>query len=649
MRKIATLFATALLGFSFDGMSQIIYQEDFESATVPALPAGWTQMNNPATGWKTNSGTLSFTNGWAVPSHTKYAVVDDWNNNELNDSVCLVSGNFSLSSVTNAYLKYDYYFVKAAYTGGSPFESAYVQISTNGTDWTNIDTLVGNGSEWQKHYVSLSSYGNQSNLKVRFMYQDGSNNSKKLIGCAIDNVVIFVPPAKDLGLTGVTPVAGGQKAFATINTNKTLGGTVYNYGYTTITDYVVKYQQGSNTPISNTVTGVNIPPFSSYDFTCSNQYTMPGTLGDYPIKMWVELTGDADNTNDTGNTSITASAYTPNKKIFVEEGTGTWCGWCPRGAVYMDSLHNNYSSHFSLVAVHNGDVMTMSTYDSFIGTLIGGYPSVVVDRSDVLDPSDLIDVYNSENDNFGYADITLTDVAANEFGYSLKASVKPAIDLSGDYRLALVLTEDDVHGSGSTWEQANYYSYASANIPLTGAGLNWQSEPAHVSADKMYYDFVARAVVPSPGGAPSSLPATMTANTTYDYTFNTTIAQPFDRNKMRAIVILIRNSDGRVLNSNNITVPLGVSDKTAGVNMFSVYPNPAADVVYVNLSVDKTTKAQITVVDALGRTVATVAENEFSAGAHKLTINTTALNSGLYTVRVQTENGALTQRLSVVK
>src|SRR5690606_990733 len=114
---------------------------------------------------------------------------------------------------------------------------------------------------------------------------------------------------------------------------------------------------------------------------------------------------------------------------------------------------------------------------------------------------ELVNLFNSEKDNFGYADITLTNIPVGEFGFSVKASVRPAVDLAGDYRLALVLTEDDVHGTTSQWAQTNYYSYQSANLPLVGAGFDWQQQPAKVPADEMYYDFVARQVFPDPNGA----------------------------------------------------------------------------------------------------------------------------------------------------
>ena len=57
--------------------------------------------------------------------------------------------------------------------------------------------------------------------------------------------------------------------------------------------------------------------------------------------------------NDTLSKSIVALAFQPTKRVLFEEATGTWCQWCPRGAVYMDSLHKVYPTTAMLVAVHN--------------------------------------------------------------------------------------------------------------------------------------------------------------------------------------------------------------------------------------------------------------------------------------------------------
>lgn len=647
--KFTSLLATlALMGGVSYGQA---FTEDFESVTTPSLPAGWTETTQATTGWKTHSGAITSTNGWVMSAHTKYAALDDWNNDENNNTSRLITPSIDLTSLNAPFLNFEYYFVKAQYNGGAA-EELKVRISTDaGTTWTDLKTLDGVSDKWQKSFIDLSAYKTQSAVLIAFEYND---NGAKLIGAGIDDIKVYDPPQNELELTDVTPVAGSPLAYGVINSSLNIGGSVFNNGSAAVTSFKVYFQEGANTPVSSTVSGVNIAPFTSYDFTASNPFNVPASLGDYNLKVWVELTGDANINNDSGNTTVVAASFMPKKRIFIEEGTGPWCGWCPRGHVYMDSAHKTYPNSFSLVAVQNGsgNPMKIASYDSYLtANYIGGFPGMVVDREYETDPSDMIDVYNERKDYFGFADITLTDVAATGFDYSVKVSVKPAVDLTGDYRLVLVVTEDDVHAPGnSAYDQANYYSSTQANIPLKGAGLNWQQEASKVPSSKMYYQHVARLVYPSPTGAPGSLPSTMTAGSTYDYTINATIPAGLNRDKMHAIVVLLRNSDGLALNSQNITVPVGIQDATTtGINQLNIFPNPAASDVNVAVNLAKASSVSVQMFDVMGRLVSEIPAQDMTAGENKIQINTANLSAGVYSVRVQTETGSVSKQLSVIK
>lgn len=653
MKYIVTLIAGMAVFMANKSLAQTAFSEDFEGVTTPALPASWENKKTGTIGWQTHTGSITFPGSgvdWSIKTHTQYAVVNDWNNaTDINNPSSLLTPLIDMSALTVPYLSFDYYFVSARV--GSNVETFAVQASTDsGKSWTTIKSVTaGDPYEWQKAYIDLAAYIGEDSLMLAFTYSD---KGAKIIGVTIDNIKVYDPPANDIAITAVTPAVGSYKEYGVANSNINIAGEVFNEGSSSITSYTVHYQPGTGPVVSTLVNGVNIAPFTSANFSAT-PWTVPTANGPTDIKVWVELSGDTNTNNDSDATQIISVPFMPKKKILAEEGTGTWCGWCPRGAVYMDSIAHSstHSNSFSLVAVHNNDPMVVTAYDNKIGGLIGGYPSMAIDRRLEVDPSELYDVYAEHKDNFGYADITLTDVSAAGFNYSLKVTVKPAVDLNGDYRLALALTEDDVTGTGNGWEQANYYSYQSQNIPLSGAGLDWKQEPNPVSAEKMRYNHVARAIIPSPDGAAGSLPATMTAGTTYDYTFNT-ITQPFwhrYNENMHAVVMLIRASDGHVLNSNNIVVPLGLSDVDAGINNFRVSPNPANSVAYVNFSLEGNSDVKVIVTDAIGRTVNIIEKNDLEAGMHRLNIDMSQQASGVYNVTLQTESGKISARLSVVK
>ncbi len=90
-------------------------------------------------------------------------------------------------------------------------------------------------------------------------------------------------------------------------------------------------------------------------------------------------------------------------------------------------------------------------------------------------------------------------------------------------------------------------------------------------------------------------------------------------------------------------------DKINGLSELTVYPNPAKDMAKLNFSLEKASNLTIAVYDQLGQLVQTVSNSQFNAGLSTVEINTTNLNTGIYSIRIDAENGTLTQRISVIK
>lgn len=552
---------------------------------------------------------------------------DDW----------IVSPAFTVSA--GMFLHWEEFAPDASFADG--YE---VRISTTGDAVANFTTVLystpgANSSGFMTKGTSLNAYAGQS---VRVAFRNNSNDKNRLY---LDNIGAEVLPATDLKLVAVTPAEGDAASYASVGNNVLIKGVVQNLGGSTITSYTVKYKEGSGTPASYTASG-SIAPYGFATFTHSVPYSIAST-GAHNLTVWIEAAGDMNHANDTATTTLNGVSFMPNKRILAEEATGTWCGWCTRGIVYMDSIYNEHGNKFSLVAVHNNDPMEVSEYDAHIGTFIGGYPSMVVDRDYEADPSDLFTVYNLDKDKFAFANIALGVSTVTSTSVQLPVTVSPAIDLNGDYRLALALTEDDVQGTGTGWAQANYYS-GSASV-MKNAEYNFNTLPNPVPANMIKYDFVGRAIVPSPNGAPGSLPATMTAGSNYTYTFNAPLNSSWNVSKMRGVVMLIRNSDGKVLNTNTTGMALGVAGVAGNINNVTIFPNPASTQAQVKLELAEATEVVIIVSDVTGRVVYTHNNGNTAAGENFFTIPTGNLASGVYNVQVKAGTNATVKQLSVVK
>lgn len=631
------------------------FTQDFESTTIPALPSGWTQHSPGAsTGWITGTnGTIAGGYFTPIAAHTKFAAVNDANDTGKNANDTLFSQTFSLVSVSNAFLSYDQLFYGFYYTSGSPKETANVLVSTDGgATWTSLHTISGYGV-WNTDYVSLQSYSGSSTVKVAFVYSD-QGAGKLLGGIAIDNVKVFSAPSSDLGLTSVSFTTNAGIVPSSANyaaTGATVGfsGVVYNASAATYTTFTVMASLNGGVPTPLVITPTSsILPYTYYSWT-GGSVTLPSAKQVNTLKTWVIAPGDINPLNDTNTVTINTIDFLPNKKIAVEEATGTWCGWCVRGIVFLDSMAKTHPGAMSLIAVHNADPMVVSAYDSWMGTELHaagtGYPSIVVDRRQTLDPSSLFAVLDQEGNYFGYADITLgTPTVTSHNNFSVPVTVKPSIDLSGDYRVVLVLTEDGLSGTDDAthkWSQHNYYSGG-------GYGAMGGFETLKPDVVGQVYNHVARSISPSVTGTSGVLPASMSAGSTYDATLTATLTDGWVSANMHAVVMLIRNSDGQVLNTQSTTVPLGVTNVTAGINAVRLFPNPANEQSTLTFSLQESSNVQITVTDVVGRTVYTAAQ-QMAAGNQQLTIPTANLTPGLYNVKLQTAKGGVDARLSVIK
>lgn len=446
-----------------------------------------------------------------------------------------------------------------------------------------------------------------------------------------------VQPTKDAAVLNMTPKMLTNGSFATVGGNVAVTAKVQNIGSTSMTTYNLKIDDG---------TGVQTYPQSTVlasgaTTTLNVNYAM-ATAGIKPIKLWVELAGDSDPSNDTTKSEFGGATFTPVHTPVFEEATGTWCQWCPRGAVFMDSLEKMHPDAVA-IAVHNNDPMVVTVYDAGMGPLIGGYPSGLVDRKIEADPSDFLTEYANHKGDFGVGDITINPPTVSGMNISVKADVKMAISTkpSYDYRLAMVITEDDMHGTTAAWNQAN--AYAGGGNGVMGG---YELLPSTVPASQMYYDHVARMISGSFTGQSGSLPATMTAGSTYSYTFNWAAPAGTVLEKCKVNIMLICGLSGQVHNGKWTGVfPTSVHNilKETEVNVF---PNPSNDYLNVDFTLNETADINITLTDLAGKTLYQRALPNAN-GNQGLVINTSAFANGMYTLTLRTKDGIVTRKVNI--
>jgi hypothetical protein len=205
------------------------------------------------------------------------------------------------------------------------------------------------------------------------------------------------------------------------------------------------------------------------------------------------------------------------------------------------------------------------------------------------------------------------------------------------------MVEDHVTGTSSGYDQKNYYSSSSQNVALNGAGHNWQNEPNPVPAANMVYDHVGRALLGGYTGQTGSVSTTITDGQTATYQFTYTVPATSVRNNMHAVVLLIDQATGEVINAKSIPAGSAGITETAIENM-AVYPNPASEAVTVSFD-GKGGDYAITITDLSGRIVSsqTISAN----GTTQVSVSVADLNTGNYLISVANATGSHTQNLLV--
>ncbi len=250
--------------------------------------------------------------------------------------------------------------------------------------------------------------------------------------------------------------------------------------------------------------------------------------------------------------ALTINLNAAPKKVLIEQFTGAWCGYCPDGSVKMDEILQQYPGKVYGVKFHNGDKMAIPETD-IIGAALGltGYPTGNVDRTPVnaggktvimIDRSAWKQVVEYQLQQTAPVEVKL-DWAYDEATGEIIASITGEFDqaVTNEVRFNVYVIEDEVTGSGTGWDQRNYYNN-SAGHPYYQKG-----DPV-----KNYKHMaVVRATLGGPWGAENSIPLPIPAGTKAKYAFTIKKGDSWNINKIRLIGMVVNYTQNsrQILNS----------------------------------------------------------------------------------------------------
>ena len=292
------------------------------------------------------------------------------------------------------------------------------------------------------------------------------------------------------------------------------------------------------------------------------------------------------------------------RNMVVEEFTGTWCGFCPRGIVGLENMLANHSDGtFIPIAVHMSDEMHIN-----YGYYAAGAPTCNINRMSQYtetDPAEesLGEAYNNVTSLPAFATIGITAKKSDDDkSVSISTTTEFAMDASGaDYGIAYVITENGV----GPYVQHNYYS----GDPY--APGDWGSKPDEVS---IKFNDVARYISSYDGEAVFT--GDITGGKRYEHQSVVNIPAGVDVDNCHFIALLINRKNGVIENA-----VMATKAETSGIEDLPEQGDNNADFTVDNGTLNVTT-GSVEVFSADGRRVATATP-----------LSSVTLPVGLYLVR----------------
>jgi thiol-disulfide isomerase/thioredoxin len=277
----------------------------------------------------------------------------------------------------------------------------------------------------------------------------------------------------------------------------------------------------------------------------------------------------------------TNTAEAAKRKVVLEDHTGAWCGFCPRGMETLENLEAQYGEDIIGVGVHNGDAMTISTYQTPLAQMIGvtGYPNGSVSRI----------TYGGK---IAQSDGVWATIAQANIGKDVPVGVKLEVDYNkttGAYTATITATvespinanlgfnlwilQDYMTGSGSQWDQANYLS-------KTGSSPNPNSKyydyPPKIT-EFMHMD-VFRGAHAGIEGEQGTFPAGMVPAGTYKqvYTGNVSNMNVTDKNNAFFVAVVHNKDNKEIINADRVGKVVKPKDRLA-TDISNPYINVVSD------------------------------------------------------------------------
>lgn len=373
----------------------------------------------------------------------------------------------------------------------------------------------------------------------------------------------------DLALNAVNNIT--QKK----NESFTISGTVTNLSPKIIREFQLGYTIDDGEEQVVTVSK-QIGSGTSSKFSIDHAGLSEG--GTHSLKCRIISIGDKADAYD-GNNHATASIGIverfPKYRMVAEEGTGTWCVYCPRGIWGFQKMEENYPDEFIGIAIHpsNSSESWGLVCDSYASLVFTSFPTAYINRNSrqLISPTftNLESALNSTKENLRLAEVEVkadfTDASKKTINATAYTTFMTNLS-DANYRIGFVITED--HVSGYT-QQNGVRGWGEDEVG------DWSNYPSVVSIDM---EHVAREIF-GYRGLENSVPRNVKSDEQMQFTTTLNLPSKVQTPDNINVIALLYNSNTGLI-ENAAKCKIGSSSSETAIA--DVRDNVAPELAVVN-------------------------------------------------------------------
>jgi len=309
--------------------------------------------------------------------------------------------------------------------------------------------------------------------------------------------------------------------------------------------------------------------------------------------------------------SLTSVGST-QKRVLVEDLTGTWCGFCVMGNAYLEYLKEKLGDIFIGVAIHDNDPMMNNFYaNQFIEKISEVANTGAVDRIwKPLAPTEYEERIVRQMEETAPADLSIKNRNWDPDSRILVFDVEAVFykNFTGHFRFNAILTEDSVTGTSTGYSQNNVYAGGGL-----GTMFGYENLPNPIPFNQMVYNHVARAILGGWNGVENSLPDTVFPGISYTRSFSVNLSPVIRESNLNIIGLIIDADHESVANAVKNNHFTGVTENPAPDHV-KVFPNPSSNLSFIEFFLPVPSRVEFVIYSLQGREIKKINENFLNAG-----------------------------------